>query len=133
MFTRSTGATVALVTALAAIAHARNPQPNPQSTPQSAPAPAPAPAAAPVPCNQADPPCGPDSLPQPGVPKGDVVKGEFAASTIYPGTWREYWVYIPAGLDRTKPSPVMIFQDGLQYQAPVVFDNLIARKAIKHC
>jgi enterochelin esterase-like enzyme len=76
------------------------------------------------------PPCGPDSLPQGGVPKGDVIKGEFAASAIYPGTWREYWVYIPAGLDRTQPAPVMIFQDGLQYQAPVVFDNLIARKAI---
>ncbi len=89
-----------------------------------------APAAAPVPCNQAVPPCGPDSLPQPGVPKGEVIKGEFAASTIYPGTWREYWVYIPAGLDRTQPAPVMIFQDGLQYQAPVVFDNLIARNVI---
>ena len=84
----------------------------------------------PVPCNQAVPPCGPDSLPQPGVPKGEVIKGEFAASTIYPGTWREYWVYIPAGLDRTQPAPVMIFQDGLQYQAPVVFDNLIARNVI---
>ena len=83
-----------------------------------------------MPCNQAVPPCGPDSLPQPGVPKGEVIKGEFAASTIYPGTWREYWVYIPAGLDRTQPAPVMIFQDGLQYQAPVVFDNLIARKVI---
>ena len=59
-----------------------------------------------------------------------MIKGEFAASTIYPGTWREYWVYIPAGLDRTQPAPVMVFQDGLQYQAPVVFDNLIARKAI---
>ena len=120
--TRYAGATVALLTALAAAANAQAPQP--------APTPAPAPAAAPVPCNQAVPPCGPDSLPQPGVAKGEVIKGEFAASTIYPGTWREYWVYIPAGLDRTQPAPVMIFQDGLQYQAPVVFDNLIARKAI---
>ena len=123
MITRHTGAAVALLAALAAAAHAQTPQP-------SAPTPAPAPAAAPVPCNQAVPPCGPDSLPQPGVAKGEVIKGEFAASTIYPGTWREYWVYIPAGLDRTQPAPVMIFQDGLQYQAPVVFDNLIARKAI---
>ena len=123
MIIRHAGAAVALLAALGAAAHAQTPQP-------AAATPAPAPAAAPVPCNQAVPPCGPDSLPQAGVAKGEVIKGEFAASTIYPGTWREYWVYIPAGLDRTQPAPVMIFQDGLQYQAPVVFDNLIARKAI---
>jgi gluconolactonase len=121
VITRHSGAAVALLAALAATAHAHSAQ-------QAAPAPAPA--AAPVPCNQAVPPCGPDSQVQPGVPKGEVIKGEFAASAIYPGTWREYWVYIPAGLDRSQPAPVMIFQDGLQYQAPVVFDNLIARKAI---
>ena len=28
----------------------------------------------------------------------------FAASAIFPGTWREYWVYVPAGLDRTQPA-----------------------------
>jgi gluconolactonase len=122
VITRHAGAAVALLAALAAAASAQTP-------PAAAPAPA-APAAAPVPCHQAVPPCGPDSLPQPGVAKGEVIKGEFAASTIYPGTWREYWVYVPAGLDRTQPAPVMVFQDGLQYQAPVVFDNLIARKAI---
>ena len=30
----------------------------------------------------------------------------------------------------TKPAPVMVFQDGIQYNAPVVFDNLIHAKAI---
>ena len=124
MITRHAGAAVALLmAAFGAVAHAQTPPP--AAPTQTAP-----PAAAPVPCNQAVPPCGPDSLPQPGVAKGEVIKGEFAASAIYPGTWREYWVYIPAGLDRTQPAPVMVFQDGLQYQAPVVFDNLIARKAI---
>jgi sugar lactone lactonase YvrE/predicted alpha/beta superfamily hydrolase len=59
-----------------------------------------------------------------------VTKGEFTGSTVYPGTWREYWVYIPKQLDRTKPAPVMVFQDGLQYNAPNVFDELIAKKAI---
>jgi len=59
-----------------------------------------------------------------------VTKGEFTGSTVYPGTWREYWVYIPKQLDRTKPAPVMVFQDGLQYNAPNVFDDLIAKKAI---
>ena len=76
------------------------------------------------------PPLGPDSTPQPGVPAGEVIKGTFEESRVYPGTWREYWVYIPHGLDRGRPAPVMVFQDGLQYSAPVVFDNLIHRKAI---
>src|SRR5690349_16885184 len=73
---------------------------------------------------------GPESQVQPGVPTGEVIKGEFDQSKIYPGTWREYWVYVPKQLDRSKPAPVMVFQDGLQYNAPVVFDKLIHRKAI---
>jgi sugar lactone lactonase YvrE/enterochelin esterase-like enzyme len=67
---------------------------------------------------------------QPAAPKGDVIKGEFTASKVYPGTWREYWVYVPKQLDRSKPAPVMVFQDGLQYNAPAVFDDLINKKAI---
>jgi sugar lactone lactonase YvrE/enterochelin esterase-like enzyme len=59
-----------------------------------------------------------------------VTKYEFINSTVFPGTYREYWVYVPPGHDNSKPSPVMIFQDGIQYQAPNVFDNLIARKEI---
>lgn len=78
----------------------------------------------------AGPPLGPDSQVQSGTPTGDVIKGEFAASRVYPGTWREYWLYIPKQLDRSRPAPVMVFQDGLQYSAPVVFDNLIHRKEI---
>ncbi|PYR89879.1 MAG: gluconolactonase [Acidobacteria bacterium] len=76
------------------------------------------------------PPPGPDSQVQPGTPTGDVIKGEFDLSKVYPGTWREYWVYIPKQLDRAKPAPVMVFQDGLQYSAPVVFDNLIHKKDV---
>ena len=73
---------------------------------------------------------GPDSQVQPGTPVGDVIKGEFSDSKIYPGTWREYWVYVPRQLDRSKPAPVMVFQDGLQYNAPAVFDKLIDKKEI---
>jgi sugar lactone lactonase YvrE/enterochelin esterase-like enzyme len=76
------------------------------------------------------PPPGPDSLVQAGTPAGDIIKGEFDRSAIYPGTWREYWVYVPQQLDRTKPAPVMVFQDGIQYKAPVVLDNLIHKKQI---
>ena len=38
----------------------------------------------------------PDSQEQPGVPKGEVLKFTFENSKIFPGTWREYWVYVPA-------------------------------------
>ena len=59
-----------------------------------------------------------------------VTRGEFSQSQVYPGTWREYWVYVPENLDRARPAPVMVFQDGLQYNAPAVFDDLIAKRAI---
>jgi gluconolactonase len=76
------------------------------------------------------PPVPPPVQRDPGAPAGEVIKAEFDQSKVYPGTWREYWVYVPRQLDRTKPAPVMVFQDGLQYSAPIVFDNLIHAKAI---
>jgi gluconolactonase len=78
----------------------------------------------------AQPPPGPDSQQHPGTPAGEVIKREFDGSDVYPGTWREYWVYIPEQLDRAKPAPVMVFQDGLQYTAPIVLDNLIRKKDV---
>jgi sugar lactone lactonase YvrE/enterochelin esterase-like enzyme len=89
-----------------------------------------APPAAQTPAPPSGPEPGPDSKVQPGVPVGEVIKGAFDQSKVYPGTWREYWVYVPKQLDRSKPAPVMVFQDGLQYNAPVVFDNLIHKKAV---
>lgn len=73
---------------------------------------------------------GPDSQPQPGVPPGDVFHGTFDQSRVFPGTTRDYWVYVPKQLDAAKPAPVMVFQDGLQYRATNVFNNLIARKEL---
>lgn len=73
---------------------------------------------------------GPDSKPQEGVPKGEVLKFEFKGSKIFPGTVREYWVYVPAQYTPDKPACVHVNQDGVQFQAPVVFDNLIAKKEI---
>src|SRR5881296_521950 len=73
---------------------------------------------------------GPDSLPQADTPKGEVTKYTFDQSKIFPGTTREYWVYVPKQHDAAKAAPVMVFQDGIQYSAPVVFDNLIHKKAI---
>jgi hypothetical protein len=38
---------------------------------------------------------GPDSLPQEGVPKGEI-RGPFTLpSKVYPGTQHTYWVYVP--------------------------------------
>lgn len=72
-----------------------------------------------------------DSKPQPDVPKGEMIKDAYTSNGgIFPGTQREYQLYIPHGLDRSKPAAFMVFQDGVIYQAPVVFDNLIAKKDI---
>ncbi len=70
-----------------------------------------------------------DSKVQEGVAKGTMVKGGYVAGeeSVFPGTQREYQLYLPAGFDKTKPAAFMVFQDGVIYQAPVVFDNLIAK------
>lgn len=79
---------------------------------------------------------GPDSKVQPGVPKGTVTKHSWtSAGTIFPGTVRDYWVYVPAQYDASKPAAVMVFQDGVKWASnvgngwltPIVFDNLIAK------
>lgn len=74
-----------------------------------------------------------DSLVQ-EVPKGKVTKHEWNESKIYPGTKREYLVYVPAQYDSTKPAALMVFQDGLRHADPegnlratTVMDNLIAK------
>jgi gluconolactonase len=60
-----------------------------------------------------------------GVPKGEVLKFAVNDSKIFPGTYREYWIYIPAQYRPDKAACVYINQDGIQWKAPVVFDNLI--------
>lgn len=80
---------------------------------------------------------GPDSLPQDGVPKGEV-KGPFKIdSQAYPGTFHSYWVYVPAQYDPAVPASLMIFNDGQAFKgpegdvrAPNVMDNLIYRREI---
>jgi gluconolactonase len=70
-----------------------------------------------------------DSKPQAAVAKGLLIKDQYVAreGSVFPGTEREYQLYLPAGFDKTKPTTFMVFQDGVIYQAPVVFDNLIAK------
>ena len=78
-------------------------------------------------------PLTPDSERQPGVPQGKVTQYTWT-SKIYPGTVRDYWVYVPAQYTPEKPACVMVFEDGKSYvkedgraRIPIVFDNLIAR------
>lgn len=71
----------------------------------------------------------PDTRPQDGVPAGEI-KGPFEwKSEIYPGTVRNYWLYVPAQYHPSKPTPVLVLQDGLNrakgWNVPTSLDNLI--------
>ena len=75
---------------------------------------------------------GPDSEKQAGVPEGTVTQARWTTSKAFPGTERDYWVYVPKQYDGQKPACVMVFQDGGNYadlkkdfRVPIVFDNLI--------
>jgi enterochelin esterase-like enzyme len=75
---------------------------------------------------------GPDSMRQPGVPRGRIEGPLVWKSQIFRDTVRQYWVYVPAQYDAAKPAAVMVFQDGhkyvdveQEYRVPIVFDNLI--------
>jgi len=79
---------------------------------------------------------GDDSIrtPQAGVPQGSIREGSFSTSTIFPGTERDYAVYVPAQYQDGMPARLMVFQDGKNYakpdgsfRVPVLLDNLIHR------
>lgn len=79
-------------------------------------------------------PVHPESEERAGVPKGEI-RGPFRwTSEIFPGTVREYWVYVPRQYDASKPACVAIVQDGLNrangWKLPVVLDNLIHQGAV---
>ena len=71
-----------------------------------------------------------NSIVHPGVPKGEILKFTFSRSKIFPGTFREYWVYVPEQYKADQPACVYVNQDGIQWNAPTVFDNLIFQKAM---
>ncbi|GAA4439299.1 alpha/beta hydrolase [Bremerella cremea] len=75
---------------------------------------------------------GPDAERKEGVPQGTVTKHVWDKSEIYPGTVRDYWVYVPKQYQKGQPACLMVFQDGAGFVAdkghtrvPIVFDNLI--------
>src|SRR5262245_54907716 len=80
---------------------------------------------------------GPDSMPQEGVPKGEIRGPYTLPSNAYPGTQHTYWVYVPAQYDPAVPAALMVFQDGHAFKdengdvrAQNVMDNLIYRREI---
>lgn len=80
---------------------------------------------------------GPDSQPQPGVPRGRILGPSYLPSSVFPGVQHTYFVYVPAQYDPARPTPIMIFNDGQammaepgDVQAQDVLDNLIYRREI---
>ncbi|MEO8495479.1 MAG: alpha/beta hydrolase-fold protein [Planctomycetota bacterium] len=76
----------------------------------------------------------PDAVAQEDIPKGTVEQMEPWESTIFPGTIRDWSIYVPAQYKADQPAALMVFQDGEgmrnvdgRWRIPAVFDNLIAR------
>jgi len=79
----------------------------------------------------------PDAVRKAGVPQGKVEHMPRLESKAYPGTVRDWAVYVPAQYSPEEPAAVMVFQDGHDYleetgrwRVPIVFDNLIAAGAM---
>lgn len=76
---------------------------------------------------------GPDSLPQPGVPRGKLVDmGTHTSKRYYPGAQRHWWIYVPAqySSDKVNETRLLVVQDGEGYirgdgNVCTVLDNLI--------
>lgn len=80
-------------------------------------------------------PVDPASIKQAGVPEGVITQYKFKDSKIFPGTERDYWIYVPAQYKKETPAALMVFQDGRNFsnekrpsKMPIVFDNLIHSK-----
>ena len=73
----------------------------------------------------------PDTKVQPGVPQGEILGPFQWKSTIFPGTVRDYWLYVPKQYNPEKPACVLVLQDGLGrakgWNVPTSLDNLIHR------
>ena len=78
-------------------------------------------------------PRDPASIKIEGVPAGTLTKSSFAASNIFAGTQRDYWIFVPAQYKEGDKACLMIFQDGGSFvrkpdtagYIPTIFDNLI--------
>jgi gluconolactonase len=60
------------------------------------------------------------------IPRGTLTHHRWTESRIFPGTERDYWVYVPAQYDGARPACVMVFQDGgAESKVPGILDQLI--------
>ena len=82
-------------------------------------------------------PLGPDSLSQPGVPKGKLNGPFLFKSQIIANTVRQYWIYVPAQYTGEHPANLLVFQDGQRVTNPKgplqvaqVLENLVHKKDI---
>ncbi len=78
---------------------------------------------------------GPLSYEKPGVPQGKLSEKIVHTSAIYDGMKADYWVYVPAQYDASKPAALMVWQDGQGHATRTgssrlltVVDNLIHEK-----
>ncbi len=78
-----------------------------------------------------------ESYQKPGVPAGTAPEKIVHTSKIYEGMQTNYWIYVPAQYEASKPVALMVWQDGEKYvdrNAPGrlanVVDNLIEQKRI---
>ncbi|MCA9269900.1 MAG: SMP-30/gluconolactonase/LRE family protein [Planctomycetales bacterium] len=74
---------------------------------------------------------------QSDVPAGKITSGKFDASQVFPGTVRDYSVYVPAQYTPDKPAALMVFMDGAGYvnpqgafRVPALLDTLIHEQAM---
>lgn len=77
----------------------------------------------------------PDSLPQAGVPTGQLYRFRWTSHTVYPGVERNAWLYIPHAVAGHERVNLLVCQDGPYYFGPLVkattvLDNLIHRREI---
>jgi enterochelin esterase-like enzyme len=70
---------------------------------------------------------GVDSQVQAGVPKGETFSMELTDSKYFPDAHRTISIYVPAEYKGDRPACVYVGLDGLGFEAPTVFDNLIHR------
>jgi enterochelin esterase family protein len=76
-----------------------------------------------------------DSLPQAGVPSGQLLRFRWTSHTVYPGVERDVWLYLPHEVEQRDDVNMLVFQDGSSYFGPqvnatLVLDNLIHRGEI---
>jgi poly(3-hydroxybutyrate) depolymerase len=77
-----------------------------------------------------------DSKKQEDVPVGKLIPmSKHTSKIVYPGSARDWWVYVPVQYKKGTPAKLVVFNDGSAYchgegSACIVMDNLIHKKKI---